>query len=385
MNFYLITAFYLVIGGVGVGIFIYGKADGNSMFDKMYRLVCMQLPKGLKWLLEKMCGKRAPAVLDAIWTYLCYKTNPLVQIFYLAVLIGGYITFVTNGYPHLPNRLAGSIHKYTGFGVFLTCVTVWWKACQTDPGIVTKNNVDDLIEIFPWDEQIFTSGKCSTCNIQKPARSKHCALCNVCVARFDHHCIWLNTCVGLGNHKWFLSFLFWHLVICLYGCGLGTTIAYEIVVQKDLFKAVFVDPVTREKHTASYMIIGQYMLATEGMLIFVIVLGGIMGLVLFGFFLWHLNLVRIGMTTNELSKWNYVKWCLKHEGEEGKEKLKSLKFLYDQGCWLNYKEVFANINVHRLKRALMQEAKEEKLEAKEEKPEPSAGRKGGKRTKVKVG
>merc|ERR1712194_713518 len=112
--------------------------------------------------------------------------------------------------------------------------------------------------------------------------------------------------------------------------------------------AVFVDPVTRERHKATKMIIVQYLLATEGMLIFVVLLAAVMGLVLFGFFLWHLNLVRIGTTTNEMSKWSYVKWCLKHEGEEGKEKIKSLKNIYNHGFKANFREVFFPIDVHKL-------------------------------------
>merc|ERR1712226_1606762 len=97
-----------------------------------------------------------------------------------------------------------------------------------------------------------------------------------------------------------------------------------------------------------------------GMLIFIIVLGCIMGLVLFGFFLWHLNLVRTGTTTNEMSKWNYVKWCLKHEGEEGKEKIKHLENIYNAGCIANFREVFWPIDVHKLPRQLKAEAAREK-------------------------
>merc|ERR1719326_2250834 len=106
-------------------------------------------------------------------------------------------------------------------------------------------------------------------------------------------------------------------------------IVYEYVLEKDLFKAVFVDPVTKERHEATYMIIMQYMLATEGMLIFICILAGVMGVVLCGFFLWHLNLVRMGTTTNELSKWSMVKWQLKKQGEEGKKKIKTLQNDYN--------------------------------------------------------
>jgi len=348
VNFYLITACYLTFGGLGVGIFLWGKPEGNSLFDRLYRFICVHFPAALKYVLEKCCGKRAPRALDWLWNYVCYRSNPIVQIFYLCVVVGGFMTFVAHGFPHLPNRFVGSVHKYTGFGVFSICLGVWWRACSTDPGTVTPLNVDKLCEVYEWDNQIFRTGECKTCEIAKPARSKHCSLCKVCVAKFDHHCIWINNCVGVSNHKYFLGFLFMHLVLCLYGCSMGTTIVYDVVLQKDLFRAVFVDPQTGQRHKASYMIILQYLLASEGTLIFVTILAGVMGVVLFGFFLWHLNLVRTGVTTNELQKWNSLKWYLKQEGEEGKEKLKGLTNIYNRGCFRNFGEVFWPLNVHAL-------------------------------------
>lgn len=359
MDFYLLTGGYVLVGVVGVGTFIWGKGEGTSFYDKAYRIFLQQLPRGCKKLLDKIFGPRVSAALDWAWNYVCFQSNPLVQLFYMMIVIGGYLAFVTWGYPHLPNAYLGRFHKHIGFVVFLNCVWAWWKACVTDPGIVTSKNVEDLIEIYEWDEQIFTTGKCSTCDVLKPARSKHCGMCNVCVTKFDHHCIWINNCVGAGNHKYFLLFLWWHTVICAYGGGLGGTIVWQQIQEKELFKAVFVDPTTRERKPATWLIVIQYMLATEGMVVFVTILCAVMGLVLFGFFMWHMNLVRTGTTTNELSKWNYLKWCLAHE-EDGKEKVKALRNLYNKGWKENFREVFVPIDVHRLPRQFAQMAREQK-------------------------
>merc|ERR1719265_1161617 len=125
----------------------------------------------------------------------------------------------------------------------------------------------------------------------------------------------------------------------MYGAGLGGVIIYTMITEKKLLEATFVDPVTRERFTATYLIVFQYLLATEGMLLFITILCAIMGLVLLGFYFWHLNLVRMGTTTNELSKWKYLKYCLKREGEEGKEKLKHLRNEYNQGICANFSEV----------------------------------------------
>lgn len=366
MNFILITAGYVLLAALAVGIFLWGKPDGNSFFDKMYRLVCVTGPEKFLNLLEKIpfCGKRLPPMLRWLWNYICYQSNPLVQIFYLLVVVGGFITFVANGFPHVPSRNISAWHRYTGLGVFLTCITVWWRACSADPGTVTRLNVDKLCKIFEWDDITFCARICETCHVIKPARSKHCSLCGICVARFDHHCIWVNNCIGWGNHKWFLSFLFMHQVLCIYGVYLGLMIVWGHIEEKDLLNAVFVDPHTQERHQANYMIILQYMLATEGMLIFICILAGVMGVVLCGFFLWHLNLVRMGNTTNELSKWSYVKWTLKQEGEEGKKKIKSLRNIYDKGFIENYREVFFNLDVHNLPDSTSPPTSEEKIKAK---------------------
>ena len=51
---------------------------------------------------------------------------------------------------------------------------------------------------------------------------------------------------------------------------------------------------SEERFTATKLMVGQYLLATEGMVVFICVLCCVMGIVLFGFFGWHLYLVKAG-------------------------------------------------------------------------------------------
>ena len=75
---------------------------------------------------------------------------------------------------------------------------------------------------YDFDDVMYTKGTiCTTCDIEKPPRSKHCSVCNVCVEKFDHHCIWINNCAGAKNYRWFILFLFLHMLVSIYGFFAG--------------------------------------------------------------------------------------------------------------------------------------------------------------------
>lgn len=57
---------------------------------------------------------------------------------------------------------------------------------------------------------------CSTCGLPKPSRSKHCRFCNRCVRRFDHHCPWINNDVAENTQRYFIGFLFFHTISCVW-------------------------------------------------------------------------------------------------------------------------------------------------------------------------
>uniref|UniRef100_A0A914CCQ6 Palmitoyltransferase n=1 Tax=Acrobeloides nanus TaxID=290746 RepID=A0A914CCQ6_9BILA len=69
---------------------------------------------------------------------------------------------------------------------------------------------------------------CLKCSCVKPDRAHHCSVCGQCVLKFDHHCPWVNSCVNFSNYKFFLLFLGYGLVLCLF--AFFTTMPYFIEI-----------------------------------------------------------------------------------------------------------------------------------------------------------
>ena len=50
--------------------------------------------------------------------------------------------------------------------------------------------------------------------------SQHCFDCSRCVNKLDHHCWWLGNCVGKQNHRGFVVYLLFQVMLI---CALGIT------------------------------------------------------------------------------------------------------------------------------------------------------------------
>lgn len=97
--------------------------------------------------------------------------------------------------------------------VLLTLAGISHLRCMlTDPGAIPKNsyesNFDDSSEGAPET--------CLRCNCLKTQRTHHCSTCERCISKMDHHCPWINNCVGMYTQKFFVLFLFYIMLACIY-------------------------------------------------------------------------------------------------------------------------------------------------------------------------
>ncbi|XP_039759875.1 palmitoyltransferase ZDHHC15B-like isoform X1 [Pararge aegeria] len=86
----------------------------------------------------------------------------------------------------------------------------------------TEDAQRTILENFAKDLPIVTrtmSGSvryCNRCVLVKPDRAHHCSICARCVLKMDHHCPWVNNCVCFHNYKFFMLFLGYALLYCLF-------------------------------------------------------------------------------------------------------------------------------------------------------------------------
>ncbi|XP_072933313.1 palmitoyltransferase ZDHHC2 isoform X4 [Epargyreus clarus] len=103
----------------------------------------------------------------------------------------------------------------------------------------TEDAQRTILENFAKDLPIVTrtmSGSvryCNRCVLVKPDRAHHCSICSRCVLKMDHHCPWVNNCVCFHNYKFFMLFLGYALLYCLF--VMSTCLPYFIKFWKGDF------------------------------------------------------------------------------------------------------------------------------------------------------
>ncbi|KAK9919710.1 hypothetical protein M0R45_028291 [Rubus argutus] len=254
-------------------------------------------------------GAKGTNAINSLEYFCCDRPNPILQVLYLAIIGGIYFLVAKSSFSYIPGYYIGEVHRYTSFFAVGVGVLLFLLTSFSDPGTVKSDNVSLYLSVYPYDDVIYSEKECSTCKIPKPARSKHCSICGRCVARFDHHCGWMNNCIGERNIHYFMAFLLWHTLLCIYG-----TVAIGLILAGQIKEFRVIDILTvyygleNSFGSLSPHVI-QWLVGGYNTQILLMMFLAIVALLLAGFFGYHAKLCLTNTTTNETFKWqDYVSW-----------------------------------------------------------------------------
>eukprot|EP00754_Rhynchopus_humris_P038171 Rhum_TRINITY_DN20836_c0_g1::Rhum_TRINITY_DN20836_c0_g1_i1::g.172352::m.172352/K20003/ZDHHC4, SWF1; palmitoyltransferase ZDHHC4 len=296
---------YLLIYLITMAVLVYTMTMGQTKFhrDGWVGLFSRFLYEFPRKSIVFVCGtlfrnqERGERMADAVHAHLFVQRNRYMQFAYIFLTGGAVVGYFWCVY----HRLVMVLPDHWAYppAVTLFAVGAYIKACVSDPGTVVD---DSSVGVYPYDESMYFAGAmCETCELPKPARSKHCRLCNRCVRRFDHHCGWINNDVGEANMKYFFLFIVSHIVLCGYGTWTCWHLLQVVILRSKIWKASFV-MANGEKVAATFVSVAQYLLqeypAITGELVFMACVVAMM----VGFGSYNVYLLAWNMTTNETFK-----------------------------------------------------------------------------------
>lgn len=300
MDFFTLIIAY----GLTFGIVSYILLLGDTSFhrDGIVGRVRHGFLQLVKWTHSNLLPRAIQDPLNRMINYLIHERNPCFQYFYIAVLLAVLYFYTSDVLPlALTVGTPPSLILATYF-CFVSCFFLFIICCMSNPGIISQKTWCQVRDCYKADGLMYHKGvECSTCKLEKPARSKHCGTCNQCVYRFDHHCTWLNNCIGGLNTRYFLA-----LVISLtFGTGfvsysIGATLG--LFAQKSgLMRASYVGS-DGKVWPVTWKVAIQHLFMERPMPVFIMMSLALLCLLVAAFMFYHAYLVLTNQTTNERYK-----------------------------------------------------------------------------------
>lgn len=90
--------------------------EGKGVLAALARFSTEDAPRAFSKLLRALCGARVASTVEGgLWScfdWTCNKRNPLLQTFYLVVILGAYGLVVKFAYPMVPAYYLPAWHRY---------------------------------------------------------------------------------------------------------------------------------------------------------------------------------------------------------------------------------------------------------------------------------
>lgn len=287
--------------------------------------------------LERICIQCQKSCIDNAGLF-CTRAFGFLPCFFVLVIIacGYYVTTVATFIPLLSSSLVGGIlglvvtqllalNIVINFLLSVVCdpggVPSSWKPkesmMKTTRGswsrkvqLVETDSTGDVQPMMTWEFKRNGAPRfCRYCATYKPDRTHHCRSCKRCILKMDHHCPWINNCVGFYNQKFFILFVYYAFLGCLFASVTGV-----MALKRALF--IIGEEEGKQVVVAAVQVI-CYCLTT------------IFGVALLFFAVFHTMLVLKGRTTIEM-----------HEIRDPARARMVRK--YNLGWKRNWKKVFGN-------------------------------------------
>ncbi|KAG0330139.1 hypothetical protein BGZ99_008002 [Dissophora globulifera] len=194
----------------------------------------------------------------------------------------------------------------------------YYYAVRTPPGGIldgVSSTGDAMFQDVLQEIETYTEfpPTCKRCHLPKPERTHHCSVCKRCVLKYDHHCPWIHNCVGHFNHRFFLMFLTYLSIACVYFVIMGAG------------PFLFAADTESEKEWPYLM--------DRAVVAFSEVLAVAIGVAVGGMAVWHWYLALSAQTTLEQYNNAYIKKICKKRGE-------TFTNMYSFGIAGNFMDIF---------------------------------------------
>uniref|UniRef100_A0A7S2FY83 Palmitoyltransferase n=1 Tax=Octactis speculum TaxID=3111310 RepID=A0A7S2FY83_9STRA len=168
------------------------------------------------------------------------------------------------------------------------------------------------------DQGAFEWGYCKRTGLPKAPRAHFDHITKKLVLNMDHYCPWMFNVVGYLNYRYFVLFLFWIFVACVYGLCL-TTLPFIQMVQRN--------------KGSRYRLKMDFSVRSAVSYTFILALS--IGLAVSLLFFWHVYLVLTSQTTIEFYGNQTKKFRARLRGQRYRNP-------YDMGMKRNWEHVFGH-------------------------------------------